>query len=146
MAESYAAKVSAFVAKSRARQEAVYRESAQRLLSIAQTTRGEGGAMRVDTGFLCASLVANLTGTIPAVTFKPEGDGPFSYDAGQVNLVIAGAELSDPITAAWTANYARPREYGSHGHAGDRFLGLAAQRWTQVVAAVCEEVKARTGG
>lgn len=143
---SFSAQVSAWVKETKERREAVHKESAQRVVEIMQTPRGAGGNLRVDTGFLRASLVA-LPGTnLPGQTAKPEGIDAFTYDAAQINLVIAGADITQPLTFVYTANYARPREYGAKGKTPDRWVALAAQQWPQVVDQVCTEAKARTGG
>lgn len=123
----------------------VYKESAQRLVEVMQATRSMGGNLRFETGFLRASLVAT-TGALPSVTFKPDGVDHFSYDAAQINLVIVGADISQPISIVYTANYARPREYGSNGQLGDRWVGLAAQQWQRVVSEVAAEAQSRAGG
>lgn len=143
---TFTAQVAAFVAKSKERMDAVHRESAQRIVGVMQTPRAAGGNLRVDTGFLRASLVATTTGILPPTTTKPDGPAAFSYSAGTINLVIAGADIKDPITVVYTANYARPREYGARGQPGDRWVSLAAQQWQRVVSEVVTEVKARTGG
>jgi len=142
----FTAEVEAFVAKSKERMDAVHRESAQRIVSVMQTPRAAGGNLRVDTGFLRASLVATTTGILPPTTGKPDGPAAFSYIAGTINLVIAGADIKEPITVVYTANYARPREYGARGQPGDRWVSLAAQQWQRVVSEVVAEVKTRTGG
>lgn len=139
---SFAAQVSAWVKETKARQVAVYKGSAQEIVSIMQTPRGQGGHLRVDTGFLRASLTATTGSALPPVTFKPAGASSVPYDAGPINLVIAGAEISEPITVVYTANYARPREYGARGQAGDRWVALAAQQWPQVVAQECAKAQA----
>jgi len=143
---SFAAEVNAWVRETKARTDAVYRESAQRVVEVMQTPRAAGGALRIDTGFLRASLVATTTGVLPPLQGKPDGVLAFAYDAGQINLVINGAEITDPITVAYTANYARPREYGSRGQPGDRFVALAAQQWQRIVSEVAAEAQARSGG
>lgn len=143
---SFSAQVNSWVAKSKARIEAVRKEGAQRVVEIAQTPRAVGGNMRVDTGFLRASLIA-FTGTaMPPQTVKPDGIANFTYDGGAIALVIAGSLPTDVLTFVWTANYARPREYGSRGQAGDRFVGLAAQQWQRIIDEVGAEVVSRTGG
>ncbi|RZJ47425.1 MAG: HK97 gp10 family phage protein [Brevundimonas sp.] len=143
---SFSAQVSGWVRETKERREAVHKGSAQEIVSIMQTPRGGGGNLRVDTGFLRASLVA-ITGTaLPAQTIKPDGGEAFSYDGAQINLVIAGADISQPLTFVYTANYARPREYGARGQPADRWVALAAQQWPQVVDRVCTEAKARSGG
>lgn len=141
----FAADVSAWVRKTKERQTAVYRESAQRVVEVMQTPRSAGGAMRIDTGFLRASLVAVTNDRLPPMRDKPDGIAAFPYDAGQINLVINGAEINEPITVAYTARYARPREYGARGQAPDRFVGLAAQQWQRIVAEVAREAQARAG-
>jgi len=141
----FAADVSAWVKKTKERQTAVYRESAQRVVEVMQTPRAAGGNMRIDTGFLRASLVAVTGDKLPIKTEKPEGITSFAYNAGPINLVINGAEITEPITVAYTANYARPREYGARGQAPDRFVELAAQQWQRIVAEVAREAQARSG-
>lgn len=143
---SFAAQVSDWVRETKARTDAVYRESAQRVVETMQVPRAMGGNMRVDTGFLRASLVATTTGILPPMQDKPDGVAAFAYDAGQINLVINGADITDTITVAYTANYARPREYGSRGQPGDRFVSLAAQQWQRIVSEVATEAQARAGG
>lgn len=143
---SFSAQISDWVKETRERRDAVYRGSAQRIVEIMQTPRGAGGNLRVDTGFLRASLVVTTSSALPAQTAKPDGPVTFSYDAAASSLVIAGADIKDPITAVYTANYARPREYGARGQAGDRWVALASQRWPQVVEQECAEARARAGG
>lgn len=144
MAKSATATVTAWVLETKARVLAVRNESAQRIVEIAQTPMAEGGRMRVDTGFLRASLVAFTgDGGMPAARANP--GGAFAYDAGQVSLVIAGADLDDRLTFAYTANYARPREYGANGQSPDAFVRMAAQQWQRVVGEVCVEARARAG-
>lgn len=141
----FAAQVSAWAKKTEGRIEAVYKESAARVIRAAQVPVGSGGNMPIDTGFLRASLVVGLGSDLPAQTFNP-GEGRFSFDAISVDLVISGADIKTPITAAWTANYARHVEYGARGRAGHRFVGLAAQQWQGIVAEVCREAESRAGG
>lgn len=138
---SFSAKISSWVKETRERRDAVYRGSAQRIVTIMQTPRAEGGNLRVDTGFLRASLVATVGGNLPPQTIKPDGVAAFTYDAAAINLVIAGAEINEPITAVYTANYARPREYGARGQAGDRWVALASQRWPAVVEMECAKAR-----
>lgn len=143
---SFAAQISQWVRETKERREAVHKGSAQEIVSIMQTPRGAGGNLRVDTGFMRASLVALTGTTLPAQTLKPDGVEAFSYDGAQINLVIAGADITQPLTFVYTANYARTREYGARGQPADRWVALAAQQWPQVVDRVCTEAKARSGG
>lgn len=143
---SFSSQVSGWVAGTKDRRDRVYRESAKRVIQVMQRTRNEGGNLRFDTGFLRASLVVTLSDALPAQTFKPDGVAAFPYDPGGANLVIAGAHIKDPITAVYTANYARPREYGAKGQTPDRFVALAAQQWQTIVNQVCAEAQSRAGG
>lgn len=143
---SFAGQVSKWVAETKERRDAVHKESTQRIIGIMQTPRGAGGNLRVDTGFLRASLIATTGSTLPPTTAKPDGAVAVTYDASAISLVIAGADISDPLTAVYTANYARHREYGANGQPGDRWVALAAQRWGQVVEQVCIEAQSRAGG
>lgn len=143
---SFSAQVRAFTDKAKERMDIVHRESAQRVVEVMQRDRSMGGNLRVDTGYLRASLVATTTGILPPVTFKPEGVSSFSYNPGPINLVILNADIKDPITVVYTANYSTAREYGSRGQPGDRWVALAAQQWQAVVNGVVAEVTARTGG
>lgn len=138
---SFAAQVSEWVAETKDRQVRVRKGSAQAIIAIMQTPRDQGGNLRFDTGYLRSSLVVTTSTALPAITYKPDGITAFSYDAAATSLVIAGAAPSDPITAVYTANYARPRNFGARGEAGDRWVDLAAQRWPQVVAAECQKLQ-----
>lgn len=142
---SFTARVRADVAKAKELMLAVRNESVQRIVEIAQTPKAAGGNMRVDTGFLRASLMATIGDANFTLKDKPDGEARYSWDAGQVGLVILGADIKDPITVVYTASYARPREYGARGQAGDRFVGLAAQQWQRVVDEVSAEARTRAG-
>tara|TARA_R110002051_G_scaffold230715_1_gene292714 strand:+ start:2594 stop:3031 length:438 start_codon:yes stop_codon:yes gene_type:complete len=141
---SFAAQVGDWVRETKARQTAVYRESAQRVIAAMQVPVGAGGNMPVDTGFLRASLMASLGYTLPPTRDNP--GGAVSYDPGAVSLTISRAEISDPITAVYTASYAEHVEYGARGRAGRRFVALAAQQWPRIVSEVATEAQARAGG
>lgn len=133
------AKTRARAEKAKAMMEAVFRDAVQSTLEIAQTPRSAGGQMRIDTGWLRGSLVAQIGEGAPAATANPydaQEGLKITYNAGPTSLVIARAKVTDTITAYWTANYARPREYE------DGFRRLAAQRWPQTVALSIKAAKA----
>lgn len=158
---SFGAQVGEWVKKVKTRELAVFRESAQRVIGEMQTAEGAGGRMPVDTGFLRASLQATIGAPAGGATGKPlkrtKGQEGVIYhlDAGQVALVIAGAELGHTIYATYGAAYARRMEYGfvgqdslgrTYNQAGKGFVRSAAQKWPQIVAAVSAELKTRIEG
>lgn len=142
----YLAKVNADVVNTKARMLAVRNASVQDLIEVMQTPRGAGGNMRIDTGFLRSSLKAAIGSANFVLTDRPDDQAKYSFDMGEITLVIVGAEINDTIEAVYTARYARPREYGARGYPGDRFVALAAQRWPQVVDANVAKLKAKVGG
>jgi hypothetical protein len=143
----FSAQVSGAVAKRKAAMVAIFKESVQRTVEIAQTPGpsvanpggGMGGHLPIDTGFLRASLSAVLGARTPPAIEKPDGQARHTYDEGAVNLVIASATLNDTITVAYAANYAR------FVHRRYQWVSLAAQRWPQTVAQVTKEVEWRLG-
>lgn len=139
---SFSANVSKWVQETKVRQTAVYRESAQRVIEEMQRPVSQGGNLPVDTGYLRASLLVTTSGALPGLTNNP-GGAAFAYDTGQTSLVIAGAEINEPITAAYGASYARHVNYGAAGRAPRQFVGLAAQQWPRIVSEVCVEARSR---
>lgn len=141
---SFSDSVRAFRKTYEARLRSVGRDSVQEIISMAQTTRGEGGAMRVKTGFLRASIQAAID-KVPS--------GPVKGEKGEVYAVgtqAAGEPVSatllrwDPNTGAtlfvgWTANYARARE------AHDGFLRSAAQMWDKIVENSAKKARQEIG-
>jgi len=143
MAGPFSTTVSGWCAEKKTRMTAVRSESVQRLVELMQTPVEAGGNMPVDTGFLRASLVAEIgLGSFTAKP-KPTGDGVYSYEPAPINLVIAGAGVSEPITVAYTAAYARIANYGGENRAARQFAGLAVQRWPQIVTEVAAEAERR---
>jgi len=138
---SFAAQVDDWVKSTERRLTAVFRESTERVIEEMQKPVGGGGNMPVDTGFLRASLMAS-TAAMPPMT-RPNPGAPAAYDGGQVSLTIAGADVGDTIYAGYTANYAAYVNYGANGRPPRQFVGLAAQKWQSIVAAVVSEAKAR---
>ena len=140
--QSFSASIDEWVAATEKRMVAVFRMSAQYVIRDMQTPVSAGGRMRVDTGFLRASMVAVLNG-LPPQAARDNPGGSYAYDEGRVTAVIAGASLGDFITAGYTAKYALPREYGANGQPPDAFVRTAAAKWRQIVAQVTQEAKAR---
>jgi hypothetical protein len=126
---TFTAQIKTFTDRAKEKTEAVVKQSAQEVFSIAQTPIAQGGRMPKDTGFLQGSLVSELNGA-------RVGKGTDSYV-----LAVAGMELGDVIFAGWTANYARFQEYGTSGMAGNFFMLAAAQQWQAIVARNAEIVR-----
>ncbi len=139
---TFTAQIKAFAEKSQEKIEAVVKQSAQEVLSIASETgpsnavkpkknlgAGGTGRMPVDTGFLRGSMIAELNGAVVA-----GGDGAFA-------LAVGSMDLGDVIFAGWTANYARHVEYGTSKMAGAFFVLNAAQQWQDIVARNAEMLR-----
>lgn len=124
---------------------AVQLESVQRTIEIMQLPVDKGGNLPVKSGFLRASLKAAIGSANFVTAPNPGGDRTFSYDGAAVSLVIAKAQLSDPIEAVYTAVYARVANYGGQNRPARLFVDLAAQRWQATVNAVAAEARARHG-
>lgn len=138
-------KVGEFSRKFEGRIRAIARTAVQSTISDAQRTRGEGGRMRVDTGFLRASIQAALNGPPSGPTTNEGGHGGKrkyavgSQAAGEpVAVVLLKWDLwkGDSFYVGWTANYARPREFK------DGFLRGAAEKWDANVAKAVKQVEA----
>lgn len=141
---NFAATVDAWVKKSKARADAVLKESTQRLIEQAQTVgpsvenpaSGAGGKMPVATGFLRASMAISFDG-MPSGPSRGDGKQAYSYDDADVTLKLAGVEVGKKIYAGWTANYAvfAEERYG--------FCRSAAQNWQQIVDQTVADAKAQ---
>ena len=143
--DSFSAQVDAWVEDKIELQDAIFKESVQRTIEAMQVPVSSGGNMPVDTGFLRASLQAALGDPGFSVVFKPTDGSSFTYNAGEVALVIASAHLGETITAVYTANYAFFVEYGTSKMGARRFVGLAAQQWPRIVSEVAAEARSGAG-
>jgi hypothetical protein len=125
--------VQRFGERYRKRIRAVARMAVQDVIEIAQTPTGDGGRMRIDTGFLRASIQAALH-TMPS----GEGQGKKGAKKGQYTRQVAGEPVavallrwdpntSDRLFVGWTADYARARD------AHDSYLTSAVELWDQIV-------------
>jgi hypothetical protein len=143
MAGDFSATVDAWCLKSQKRMLAIFRGSAQRTVSIAQTGVPH---IPVDLGFARASVRAS-TESMPAIDpgFVNKTGQTFAYDPGEIVLVIAGAELGQTIYIGWTAAYVGELERGHSKQAPSGFVRLAAMQWQQTVNGVVADAKARVG-
>lgn len=135
MAATFAATVGDWARKVPGALEAVFKESAQELVHQLNAL------VPVDTGFLRASLRASTT-AMPVMSLSNPG-GSFSIDAGEILLVIAGADIGDTIYLGYTANYGAFVHYGANGRPGRPWVDMVAQRWQQIVEAKAAELKQR---
>ncbi|RVJ51644.1 HK97 gp10 family phage protein [Sinorhizobium meliloti] len=142
---SFSAAVAQWADKVEGAVEAIFKEATQEVVEEMQRPVGQGGRMRVDTGFLRASLLASST-SMPAISAaKPAEGGTYTPDFGQIEAVIAGADIGDTLYFGYTASYAGYREYGANGQPADGFVRLAAQNWPIIVDRKAAELKARLG-
>ena len=101
---------------------AVAKQSLQDVIMDAQTPVAAGGNLPVDSGFLRNSLTVEVRGSTA-------GEGADSYTLG-----IAQLQLGDPISFAWTAQYAIPRHYAvGVGQGGGLWRDNAAAKWSSIV-------------
>lgn len=116
--------------------EAVFKESAQELVTQLNAL------VPVDTGFLRNSLRASTT-AMPALSLANNGQA--MVPAGEIMLVIAGADIGDTIYLGYTANYGAYVHYGANGRPGRPWVDMVAQRWNAIVQAKSAEVRGRLG-
>ncbi|MQV24196.1 HK97 gp10 family phage protein [Sinorhizobium meliloti] len=142
----FSAQIAAWAEKVPEAVEAVLKESTKEIVREMQTPRGAGGRMRVDTGFLRASLMAS-TAAMPSINpaAQPVEGGAYTYNDGQIEAVIAGAAVGDTLYFGYTAAYAGHREYGANGQPPDAFVRLAVQNWGMTVERTAKKVKAAFG-
>lgn len=132
MAGKFTASVKNWSEKAKRNAELVVRQSVQdvaeqmtrRQPSVKETGGSfEIGKVPVDTGELINSQVVRINGGVV-------GQGPVSYSA-----MVGQMDLGDAIEAVFTAQHARPIEYGVTGKFAGRFyVREAVQRWQEIVA------------
>lgn len=132
---SFAATVGQWAVKVEGALDAVFKESAQELVSQLNIL------VPRDTGFLAASLVASVT----AMPMIRAADGQVPGDLGEIVLVIAGLEAGETLYLGYTASYSAFVHYGANGRPGRPWVDMVAQRWASIVAAKAAEVKSRLG-
>lgn len=140
MAKSdFAAQVRAFTEKAKAREAAIFKGSAARVLERASLPKAQGGRMPVDTGFLVNSSRASL-------------DGVPTSESGDPALVFEQMAVGQTVTVGWTAAYALRMEHGfvgedslgrTYAQQGNGFLRAEVQNWAFIVDEVTREVQAQ---
>ena len=134
---SFSATLADWVEKTENGAEVIFKESAQRVLAIAQIPVKDGGNMPVDTSFLRGSLTVGIDAEPADITSIRSGEAYV--------LEIAPAHWGSVLMARWTANYAVHVEYGARGLPGRGFARQAVQQWVQIVGQVEAEAKALVG-
>lgn len=144
----FLSQVTEWVRETEQRTEAVFRESAQRVIAEMQSL------VPVDTGFLRASLQVSRTAPVPADRGPADG-ATYTYNPTAATLAIAGAAIGDTLFASYSAVYAPRVNWGyvgtdalgrTYNQQGRHFIERAVQRWPQTVGDVCRELQARAGG
>lgn len=144
---SFSADVDAWVRKTKIRQRAVVRESAQRVVSEMLKPRGAGGRMPIDTGFLRASARASRS-AMPTIDSgaTPASGQTYAARDSDITLEIARMDVGDVLYVGFTAAYAAAQEYGARGRTPAAFVRGASEQWQSIVAQVAVEARSRAGG
>lgn len=134
---TFASEVKKHTEEYRKRIRIVARESVQETVEMAQKSIYKGGRMRVDTGFLRASVQGGIdqmpSGPVVNELGRSFRDG--EQIAGEpVSVTLLKWEPADQVLfIGWTANYARHREYQ------DGFLRGATELWGKTVDKVAKK-------
>ena len=95
--------------------------------------------MRVDTGFLRASIVGAYDVMPHGTAINPNPEEVVKYDGAPIAAaIVRWRPETQVLYVGWVANYARVREYH------DGFLKGATGQWGQTVNMIAANVKART--
>lgn len=114
MTRSFADQVAAFAAKAKGQLDEVVAGSARDVLATAQRKAP------VDTGELVDSLHVAINGA-------PVAHGE------EAALAATRAKAGDVIRGEWTADHARPVEYGAAGRTPVPFVRGAVDQWPEIV-------------
>ena len=139
MADDFETQIDKFIINTRARLEAVVKQSLRDTVFEAQTTIYDGGKMRVKTGFLRASGGASLE-SMPFGPSRGDKEKTYTWDSKPFQLVLDSLKIGDTFYFGWTANYAKYRE------AYDGFVEGALQNWQKKVDAVVAQFKNKDMG
>lgn len=127
---SFAAQIEILAARYKKRLRAAAKEAVQQTVELAQLPTGDGGRMRVVTGFLRASIAGSVGSMPSGVSVNPNPREKVTYDGEAISAAIAkwNPELGETLFIGWTANYSRPREFH------DGFLRGATEKWDGTVS------------
>jgi len=128
--------------KTKRRTDAVLKDATQSVISVAQTSKGNGGRMPVIKNKLRGSLQSSIAG-------GASGEGEASHI-----LVAPQMKGGDLATFTWTAKYARrvnngftgPDKLGrTYSQVGAHFVEGAVDQWPAIVRASIAKAKAAVG-
>ena len=122
MTDKFETQIDKFIINTEEKMLVVVREAIDAVIEEAQTPKDEGGKMRVDTGFLRASGVAQI-GKMPSGPSVGDKKQTYEWATDQLGPILASFKIGDVFYFGWTAKYARVRE------TYDGFLDAAAQNW-----------------
>lgn len=122
MADKFQTQIDKFVVNTEEKMLAVVKTSIEAVIDDAQTTKDQGGKMRVDTGFLRNSGLGQV-GSMPSGPSNRNPKGKYVWTTDQLGVVLGTMKIGDVFYFGWTAKYARVRE------TYDGFLDSAAQKW-----------------
>lgn len=132
---SFETHIDQIVANTKEKMLDVTKEALSRTIEEMQVPTSKGGKMRVDTGFLRNSAVAEINALPSGVsTGRKRKKGEIGIlseyeddNMGPTGVKIGDLEIGDTFYFGWTANYARIRE------AYDGFMESALMNWQKHV-------------
>lgn len=133
---TFAAEVASEIAAYERAVEAIFTDSVQEMVELAQTY-----APKV-TSFMVNSLQESLT-EMPAVDPAKHGEKGAVYEPATISTAIIGDGFGAMLFLGYTAAYSARIEFGFHGEdsrgrtinqAAQAFVRRAAQQWPEIVA------------
>ena len=132
----FESKIDAIIVNTQARLLAVVRTAISAVVDDAQTPVAKGGKMRVDTGFLRSTGLADVNKP-PSGPTHGDKNQKYNWGGNYLNIALSKMKIGDSFYFGWTANYAKYRE------AFDGFLESALQRWQNHVDDAITRLKAK---
>lgn len=138
MTSNFAAQLQDIANRGEAAMLACFKNSIQELVeNNMQVPTARGGRMRVDTGFLRNSGVANI-GSMPtgeAIRSAGAKPGQYVWSSEQLVTVLAKLKMGDVFYFGWTAAYAEVREIY------DAYMETSLMRWQQIVSTNADKIR-----
>ena len=134
MSKKFETQIDKIMVNTEAKMLAVMKNSVDLLIEEAQKPVVQGGKMRVDTGFLRSSGLAQI-GSMPSGPSKGDPKGKYVWSVDQAGVILSKLKIGDIFYFGWTARYAKYRE------AYDGFVESAAQKWQSFVDESVRKIK-----